>query len=120
MNLLDPFSITLISSGAVFVIAAVWIRRRPPKTINDLYGYRTKASMANQERWDFAQQASAARSWFWGWVMLTLGLTGMGLGGVPDIPGVLLSMGILITCCVLLLTGTESDLKKHFGPVESS
>lgn len=118
MNFFDPFSITLLLSGGIFVIAAEWTRRRPPKTINHLYGYRTKASMASQERWDFAQQASSVRSRFWGWVMITLGMFGLGLGGVPVIPGVLLSVGILITCCVLLLTGTEKDLKKHFGPLQ--
>lgn len=120
MNLLDPFSLTLILSGAIFVAAAAWMRRRPPKTVNHLYGYRTPASMASQERWDFAQQASAVRSRFWGWVMITLGMFGLGLGGLPLVSGVLLSIGILITCCVLLLTGTESDLKKHFGPLEES
>jgi len=118
MNLQDPFSITLLLSGAVFVIAAEWMKRRPPRTINHLYGYRTPASMASQERWDFAQQASAVRSRFWGWVMLALGLIGLGLGGLPVIAGVLLSIGVLITCCILLLTGTEKDIKKHFGPLQ--
>ena len=118
MNLLDPFSLTLLLSGGVFIIAAAVMRRWPPRRINQLYGYRTPAAMASQERWDYAQQASAVRSRFWGWVMVTLGLFGLGLGGLPVIPGVLLSIGVLISCCVLLLTGTENDLKKHFGPLQ--
>ena len=117
MNLLAPFSLTLILSGLTFVLVAALIRHRPPKKINHLYGYRTRASMASQQRWDFAQQASAVRSRFWGWVMLALGLLGAGLGDMPELLGVLLSLGVLILCCVLLLKGTEDDIKKHFGPL---
>ncbi len=118
MNWLDPFSVSLLLSGVIFVLAAEWMARRPPQKINSLYGYRTPASMASQERWDFAQKASAIRSRFWGWVMITLAMFGYGLGGLPIAIGVVLSIGILITCCVLLLTGTEKDIKKHFGPVQ--
>ena len=117
MNLLAPFSLTLFLSGLTFVLVAALIRHRPPKKINHLYGYRTRASMASQKRWDFAQQASAVRSRFWGWVMLALGLLGAGLGDMPELLGVLLSLGVLILCCVLLLKGTEDDIKKHFGPL---
>jgi len=117
MNLLAPFSLTLILSGATFVLMAALMRYRPPRKINQLYGYRTRASMASQERWDYAQQASAARSRFWGWVMVALGLMDAGLGGMPVGAGIPLSLIILIGSCVLLLKGTEDDLKKHFGPL---
>ena len=116
MNLFHPFPLTLILSGATFVAVAAIMHRWPPRTINHLYGYRTRASMASQERWDFAQRASAVRSRFWGWVMVALGLVGAGLKGMPELLGVSLSLGVLILCCVLLLRGTEDDIKKHFGP----
>ena len=118
MNWLNPFSITLLLSGVVFVIAAEWVTRRPPQRINDLFGYRTPASKASQERWDFAQKASAVRSRFWGWVMIAFSMFGFAFPALPDWLGVILSIGILIGCCVMLLLGTEGDIKKHFGPLE--
>ncbi len=117
MNWLNPFSITLVLSGAVFVIASEIVARHPPKRINSLYGYRTRASMASQERWDFAQKASAVRSRFWGWVMLGLGLLGYAFSGLPMWAGVLLSLAVLLAACIMLLRGTEQDLRRHFGPV---
>ena len=33
--------------------------RFPPKEINSIYGYRTKASMRNQKSWNFAQKQSS-------------------------------------------------------------
>ena len=35
--------------------------RFPPKKINPLYGYRTLASMRNEEAWQFAQKLGARR-----------------------------------------------------------
>ena len=118
MHWLNPFSLTLLLSGIIFVAAAEWMSRRPPAKINDLLGYRTPASMASQERWDFAQQASAVRSRFWGWVMIALALFGYAFGNLPEWLGVVLSMVVLIGCCVMLLLGTEKDILKHFGPVK--
>jgi len=116
MNWLDPFSITLLSSGVIFVLAAEWMSRRPPRKINSFYGYRTPSSMASPERWDFAQKASAVRSKFWGWVMITFSLFGYATGGLPVGLGVVLSLFILIGSCIMLLVGTEKDLLTHFGP----
>lgn len=33
--------------------------RFPPKEINSIYGYRTKASMRNQKSWNLAQKQSS-------------------------------------------------------------
>lgn len=33
--------------------------RFPPKEINSIYGYRTKASMKNQKSWNFTQKQSS-------------------------------------------------------------
>lgn len=111
----DPFSLTLALTGIIFVGLAEWTRRRPPRKINHLYGYRTKASMASQERWDFAQQAASVRSRFWGWVMILLAAAGYAVGGLPVAIGVVISMFVVIGSCVLMLMGVESDLKARFG-----
>lgn len=121
---IDPFVVTVVLTGIIFVIAAGWMERRPPKTINHLYGYRTPASMASQERWDFAQKASAIRMRFWGWVMVACGacvvVSNAVFGDMHPGISIPLSLGVVISCCVLLLTGTERDLKKHFGPLRQT
>lgn len=111
----DPFSFTLLLTGLIFVAMAELTRRYPPRKINHLYGYRTKASMSSQERWDFAQQAASLRSRFLGWVMVGLAAVGYAVGGLPVAIGIVLSMFILIGCCVRLLMGVEADLKARFG-----
>ncbi len=47
MNLLLPF---------IMAVCGWAFRRRPPKQINDLFGYRTARSRSSQEAWDFAQK----------------------------------------------------------------
>ena len=40
------------------------LAKRPPRKINDLYGYRTAMSMKSQETWDFAHRY-CGRIWLW-------------------------------------------------------
>ena len=46
---------------AVFLLCGLIQMRFPPKKINPLYGYRTLASMRNEEAWQFAQKLCARR-----------------------------------------------------------
>jgi len=48
--------------------------------------------------------------------MIALACFGYAFGSMPDWLGIVLSIGVLIACCVMLMTGTEKELKKHFGP----
>lgn len=59
MNTENPLFILPLLVGSVFVIAGFILLIFPPKKINWLYGYRTKSSMKNIERWNFAQKYSA-------------------------------------------------------------
>src|SRR5947207_1798028 len=45
--------------GLIVTIAGALMLRFPPKTINNLYGYRTPASMRSQVAWDFANRYAA-------------------------------------------------------------
>lgn len=50
---------------------------KPPKNINNSYGYRTTRSMKNQETWDYAHHM-CGKIWFWaGVIMLPLSLLAM-------------------------------------------
>ena len=60
-NLLIPA--TMLFFGNLFI-------KHPPKTINGVYGYRTKRSMKNMDTWIFAHQY-CGRLWRkWGAVLL--------------------------------------------------
>jgi len=48
-------------TSIIFIIAGFIMYVFPPKKINYLYGYRTKASMKSQERWTFAQKYASVQ-----------------------------------------------------------
>ena len=45
--------------GIVFFLLGIIILKFPPKTINEMYGYRTKNSMSSTEKWNFSQRYSS-------------------------------------------------------------
>ncbi|MFF2912422.1 SdpI family protein [Paenibacillus sp. NPDC057934] len=45
--------------GLIIYGARLTVKKKPPKKINSLYGYRTKRSMKNQLLWDEANRYSA-------------------------------------------------------------
>jgi len=69
-HLINPLSVVSI----VFIIVGLITFKFPPKTINGLYGYRTKSSMKNQETWDFAQVYSSKKIITIGFIMLILSI----------------------------------------------
>ena len=93
--------------------------KRPPKTINSWYGYRTARSMKNQVTWDFAHRY-CGRLWTW------LGVILLGVTVVVLVPVILLwgeqtgsiAAVILLGVQVVVLVGSiypvEQALKKHF------
>ena len=61
---------TMLHFGGIFLC-------RPPKTINSVYGYRTKRSMASPEAWKFAHE-TCGRLWLrWGGWMAVFSVLGM-------------------------------------------
>ncbi|WP_152971415.1 SdpI family protein [Lacinutrix algicola] len=69
-HLINPLSL----SGIVFIIVGFIMYKFPPKKINSLYGYRTAASMKNQQNWDFAQVYSAKKMIVIGIIMLLISI----------------------------------------------
>lgn len=110
---LNTFTITLFSSGLCFLITGFVMSKYPPKKINSLYGYRTSASMKNQETWDFAQRKSANDSKLFGFGMMVISFGGMFLPFGKW--GWLFALMILIGFCALMFFDTEKALKRRFG-----
>ena len=110
MNLLIP--IVMVIFGLVFL-------RKPPKDINDFYGYRTKRSKASKEAWDFAHKYMG-RLWLWVGIALaivTVLLMLSCLGKDVDYVGLYGGVVCLVECVVMILpiVPTEQALKKQFG-----
>ena len=82
-------------------------RKRPPKTVNYLFGYRTTRSMKNQDTWLFAHRY-CGRLWFrWGLVLLPFTVLPLLLTiGKPA--G---TVGAVGTVCIF---PTEAALKRTF------
>jgi len=110
---LNPFTIILFSCGLSFLIAGFVTTKFPPKNINQIYGYRTKASMKNQERWDFAQKRSSHDLKLFGFGMMIFSIGGMFLpfgnwGWVFALIMTFIFIGIMFF-------STENALKIRFG-----
>ena len=110
----NPLFLIPITTGPIFIIAGFVMYKFPPKKINSLYGYRTKSSQQNKERWDFAQKYSANE-------MMKLGgiLTLSGLLGYLFYPSVntamVLGLALMVTTVIILIFRVERAIKKEFS-----
>jgi len=120
---------TLLLFATVFLLplimtfwGLIW-RKNGPKTINSVYGYRTKRSMASQEAWNFAHIYS-------GKIFLSVGLIQLVLtlflciywGGyyksadsdfIGQVTIVVLSIQTLVFIAIIPIV--EFELKKRFS-----
>ncbi len=53
------FELQLIFGIFFFLITGILTLKYPLKTINEMYGYRTKNSMSSIEKWNFSQRYSS-------------------------------------------------------------
>ena len=118
VDYLNPLSLILLLTGGIYFIAG-WIQEKyPPKSINSIYGYRTKASMRNPEVWKFAQEVSSKKMKRDGLYLIVLGL----LLSFFDLKGqVYLWIGIalFVWAPLWMLISVEKQIKKHFPNKEN-
>lgn len=101
-------------TGFVFVVAGFLMFKFPPKKINAWYGYRTTASMKNQERWRFAQTYAAKQMMKGGVVLMLLSLVGLAFEPNRDnhfIIGLILLLGVIAS----LFLSVERAIQKQFS-----
>ena len=97
--------------GTTFLLVGFLMKKRPPKTINHLYGYRTKRSMKNQESWDFAQKYSAQEMVQAGFYLLAVSIIGWFIK-LPEMVTYPLGIGIIVVLMILMFVRTEKVLKE--------
>lgn len=91
---------------------------RPPKKINDLYGYRTPRSMKNQDTWDFAHKYCGKIWWIAGWILfaITIVISMFFIKSSVHTIGILLTVMCIVQCVIMIITifPVERALKNNF------
>lgn len=109
----NPLFLLPITTGPILIIVGYIMLKWPPKNINALYGYRTRSSMKNQERWDFAQKYSAKEMTKIGLFYMLTSVLGF-IFQFSESTGTLLGLGIMIAFMFLLFYKVEKAIKKQF------
>lgn len=112
-NITEQTLIIPFTTGAIFVIAALITLVFPPKKINYLYGYRTRASMKNQQIWDFSQRFSGIKMVQSGLVLIALSFLNVFLN-LNESLQVSLGLSSVIIACAYLFFATERAIRKNF------
>jgi uncharacterized membrane protein len=108
--------------GIVLVVIGLIMQQYPPKKINGLYGYRTFASMKNQQTWDVANRYAARLMTvigFWTFiagVAVTAGLNYLMADGFKlrgFIAGISIVLSIVPALLIIILT--EKHLDRTFN-----
>ncbi|MEC1748360.1 SdpI family protein [Bacillus mojavensis] len=90
--------------GGLMIIAGLFIKLFPPKSINSVYGFRTRRSMSDQRLWDEANRYSAA-------LMILSGLIVLVAGVLLRSSFIILQLIMLIAACIITFMLTEKRLK---------
>lgn len=110
----DPFFNITALVGGVFVVTGFIMLKFPPKKINYLYGYRTSASMKNQDQWDFAQSYAAKEMMLTGIVLATSGLLTLITDFTTSVK-LLVGLAMVGLAVIVLLVRVEKAIKKRFS-----
>jgi uncharacterized membrane protein len=100
--------------GFIFLITAIITLKFPPKKINDFYGYRTTASMKNQEVWDFAQWYSGIRMIEAGLFLMLISFVKVFLKLNEGFLQIVVGITFIIAAVIYLFFSTEKAIKKNF------
>lgn len=104
----------------IYILPGLLLLRHPPKSPNDLYGYRTKRASRSKHTWAYAQKKSAK-------IMITIGIIELALNilivmvaqyafsysGVKPLLGNL-SLAYALGNIILIVAITQHSLRRHF------
>ncbi len=100
--------------GVIFIIMGFIMLQFPPKKINYMYGYLTKSSVKNQERWNFSQIYSSNLMMYCGVVLIFLSVFEL-IYTVKTATGVFISTILMFIIVGLLIMKTEQAIKNKFS-----
>lgn len=103
-----------VSTSLILIATGYYMLKKPPKSINHFYGYRTKRSMKSQEAWDFSQKYAAKSMLRWGFYYLLTALLAFVIQ-----PSILweisIALGLMLLFVFIPIYKTECVLKQKFG-----
>ena len=108
-----PLPSILFLSGGIFYLAALVLSKFPPKKINYLYGYRTKASMKSQESWNFSQNYTSKKMKYMSLYIFIIGAFSSFLN-IELMWSLWLGIIISILMPVLVILEVEKELKTRY------
>lgn len=112
---LHPICLIPMLVGLILVLVGFITKIFPPQKINLLYGYRTKSSMKNIERWKFAQEYSSNESIKMGIILALTCLVTLNFTNVDIFAGLLVGLGLVLLVVIFLFIRTEKAIKAKFG-----
>src|SRR5688572_30227677 len=111
---MNGLALILLTVGFIFIISGFIFKQFPPKSINYIYGYKTKSSMRNEETWKAANIYSVK-------LMILIGLDLVIMGALsyyflPDLDekSALIGIAIIVSSAIILFLLTENHLRKTF------
>ena len=108
-----PLPSILFLSGGIFYLAALVLSKFPPKKINYLYGYRTKASMKSQESWNFSQNYTSKKMKYISLYIFIIGAFSSFLN-IELMWSLWLGIIISVLMPVLMILEVEKELKTRY------
>ncbi len=102
----------------IMIIFGIVLVKNPPKSINGVYGYRTRMSKKSQETWDFAQNYCGKLWKRIGIIMLPVSILLMVpvMGKSENTIGIWGGVVEILQCIILIgaIIPVEIELKKQF------
>lgn len=108
---MSPYIYVLSVNGLLFLISLIFYFF-PPKKINQLYGYRTQRTMANEDVWNFANALFNKTLITYSSISL---VAAMALAYLyPDLMTSWFPMGFLFFTILVCIITTENALNQNF------
>ena len=114
---MSPFSIITFVTGCTLVVMSTITLFYTPKKINSSYGYRTKASMRNQQTWEEANRYSSKLMLFCGLALPIIGLLSFFVSFLKQ-TGIIAGTILTFLFTLLPIPLTERHLRKNLAKRE--
>lgn len=99
--------------GVIFIVFGFILKKRPPKSVNHLYGYRTPKSMKNETNWAFSQLYAANEMLQLGFILIPVGVVMAYLSIESEFVEAMTSIAMLILLVIRLFIRTERAIERN-------
>jgi uncharacterized membrane protein len=111
MDWIDPWFFVCAIMGFIFLAAGWLMYVKPPESINLVYGYRTRRSMASQRNWEFSQKYSSRKLIQSGAILIVCSLAGF-IFHISELVAAIAPLGIMIALVAWVYISTERAIKQ--------